>query len=259
MSVPMSTPYSNLMPSALEDRDAAVDHRLRQLRVRHAEAHQAARALVALVDGHEVARLVQLGGDREAGRAGADDADRLAGATVGRLGDDPALLVGALDDRQLDLLDRDRVVVDGQHARRLARRRADPARELGEVVGRVQLDDRVLPAVAEDEVVPVGDQVPERAALVAERDAAVHAAGALLLELLLRLEAEVLVVVVDPLLRVALVEADTLDSQETAKLTHVRVLLRLRPTPSRAARRRSLSARARSVPRARACSRAASP
>ena len=62
-----------------------------------------------------------------------------------------------------------------------ARRRAQLAGELREVVGRVQAVDRRLPAVAVDEVVPVGNQVAERAALMAERDAAVHAARALLL------------------------------------------------------------------------------
>ena len=44
----------------------------------------------------------------------------------------------------------------------------------------------VLPAAAVDEVVPVGDDVPERAALVAERDAAVHAARRLRLQLVAR-------------------------------------------------------------------------
>ena len=44
----------------------------------------------------------------------------------------------ALDDRQLDLLDRHRVVVEREDARLLARRRAELAGELGEVVRRVQ-------------------------------------------------------------------------------------------------------------------------
>jgi len=39
--------------------------------------------------------------------------------------------------------------------------------------------DRLLPPVPIDEVVPVGDDVPERAALVAEGNAAIHAARAL--------------------------------------------------------------------------------
>ena len=96
---------------------------------------------------------------------------------------DPALVPRAVDDLDLDLLDGDRILVDAEHARGLARRRAEPAGELREVVGRVQPLDRVAPVVAVDEVVPVGDEVAERAAVVAERDAAVHAAPGLLLQL----------------------------------------------------------------------------
>src|SRR3712207_7720185 len=51
---------------------------------------------------------------------------------------------------------------------------------------RSQLVERLLPPVPVDEVVPVGDQVPERAAVVAERHAALHAARALARELGLR-------------------------------------------------------------------------
>ena len=46
-------------------------------------------------------------------------------------------------------------------------------------LGYVQPLDRAFPVVAPDQVVPVGDDVAERAALVAERDAAVHAAPGL--------------------------------------------------------------------------------
>src|SRR5262249_53333203 len=63
-------------------------------------------------------------------------------------------------------------------------RGTERARELREVVGGVQAIDRLAPAVAVDEVVPVRNQVAQRTALVTERDAAVHAAGALLLQCL---------------------------------------------------------------------------
>ncbi|NYH17452.1 hypothetical protein GGD41_004680 [Paraburkholderia bryophila] len=78
-----------------------------------------------------------------------------------------------------DRLDADRVVVDAERARRFARRRADAARELGEVVRRVQHFDRVLPVLMEHQVVEVRDDVVHRAAVVAERNAAVHATRAL--------------------------------------------------------------------------------
>ena len=99
---------------------------------------------------------------------------------------DPALFPRAVDDLDLDLLDRDRRLVDAEHARGLARRRAQPAGELGEVVGGVQPLARRVPVVAVHEVVPLRDEVPERAAGVAERDAAVHAARALRAHLLRR-------------------------------------------------------------------------
>ena len=60
-------------------------------------------------------------------------------------------------------------------------RRAQPTGELREVVGRVQALDGRAALVAPGEVVPLRDQVAERAAVVAERDAAVHAAAGLAL------------------------------------------------------------------------------
>ena len=59
-------------------------------------------------------------------------------------------------------------------------------------------------AVAVDEVVPVGNQVAERAAVVAERHAALHAARALVAQLDERQRADELAVVADPLAGLAL-------------------------------------------------------
>ena len=200
---------------------APLDDPLLDLEVRHAEAHEPAARLVALVDGDGVAGAAQLLRGGEAGRAGADDRDGAAGLEVRRARDDPALVEGAVDDRDLDLLDRDRVALaDLEHAGGLARRGAELAGELGEVVRRVQLVDRLAPAVAVDEVVPVRDQVAERAAVVAERHAALHAARALLLELRHRRRDHELAEVRDPLLRVALRVVDPLDAQEGAELAH---------------------------------------
>ena len=210
----------------LEQRDAPVDHPLLELRVRHPEAHQPARCLVALVDGHVVADLVELGRRGEARWAGADHGEPLAGAALGRAGDDPALLEAAIDDRVLDLLDHHRVVVDREHARRFARRRADQPGELGEIVGGVQLLARLLPVVAADEVVPVRDQVAERAGRVAERHAAVHAAGPLELQLVGGEDAEDLPVVGDSFGRVALGVRDPAPLHERARIpAHMRSAL----------------------------------
>src|SRR4029078_12323390 len=107
-----------------------------------------------------------------------------------------ALVPGAGDDRELDLLDRHRVAfLDLEHARGFARCGAETARELGEVVRAVQLCSRLAPPVAVDEVVPVRNEVPERTAVVAERHAALHAACTLLAQLEQRQRANELEVV----------------------------------------------------------------
>ncbi len=136
-----------------------------------------------------MAGAVQLRGGAKPGRAGADDGDLLAGARGGRLGDDPAFLPAVVDDGALDVLDGDRRLVDAEHARAFARRGADAAGELGKIVGLVQAFQRLVPEAAINQIVPLRDQVVDRAAGghaadqragVAEGDAAIHAARALL-------------------------------------------------------------------------------
>jgi hypothetical protein len=156
-----------------------------------------------------------------AGGAGPDDRDRLAGLVAGRLGLDPTFLEGPVDDRLLDLLDRDRITLaDLEHARRLTRRGAQTTGEVGEIVGGVQLRDRLLPAVAVDKIVPVGDQVAQRTAVVAERHAAFHAARALVAQLAHRALHDELFVVVCALARIAIGDPVPLDLQKPAELAH---------------------------------------
>ena len=174
------TPAHELRALRLHLVQPPVEEALLHLELGDAVAQQAARLVVALVDGHRVAGPGELLGRGQPGRAGPDDRHPPPGLRLeGGTGCHPALVPGPVDDRHLDLLDRHRVGVDAEHARRLARRRAQPPGELGEVVGGVQALDGGLPLVPVDEVVPVGDEVAERAAVVAERDAAVHAPAGL--------------------------------------------------------------------------------
>src|SRR5207244_8260739 len=115
---------------------------------------------------------------------------------------------------------RDRVVVDVEDARLLAGRGTDAAGELGEVVGRVEAVDGLAPAAAVHEVVPVGDDVPERAALVAEGDAAVHAARALALQHLVRRPLLELSPVLQALRDRLLVDLLALELEEAGDLAH---------------------------------------
>ncbi len=132
----------------------------------------------------------------------------------------PAVLAALVDDGVLDGLDADRVVVDVQRAGRFARRRADAAGHFGEVVGGMQYFQRLFPVAAIHQVVPVGNDVVDRAAVVAERDAAIHATRALLLGFGIGEMRDELVVVLGTLLdwRVAL--ADALKLHETSWLAH---------------------------------------
>jgi len=148
---------------------------------------------------NRVAGTAQLLGRRHPGRAGTDDRDFLAGLARWFFRLHPALVPGLIDDGQLDRLDGDRVIVDAEYARTLARRRTERAGELGEIVGGVQALDGLRPLTAPDEVVPVRDQVGERATLMAERNAAVHAARRLLVEFFRRQGRHHLSPVVQPL------------------------------------------------------------
>ncbi len=148
-----------------------------------AVAQQPADPVGPLEDRHVVTGPGELLRGGEAGRAGADHRDGRPTADHRRLRSHPALGKGAVDDLDLDLLDGDGTGgiggVNPEHTGCLARGGAEPAGELREVVRGVQPIDRHLPVVATDEVVPLGDEVAERAAVVAERDAAVHAASRL--------------------------------------------------------------------------------
>ncbi len=159
--------------------DAAVDVRFFHLEVGNAVAQETADAVV-LFEHHDIvadARELLRGG--KAGGTGADDGDFPAGLVARGLRQHPAVLPGLVDDGVLDRLDADGVVVDVERTGRFARRRADAAGELGEVVGRVQRVDGVLPVLPEHHVVEVGNDVVDRAAGGAERNAAIHAARAL--------------------------------------------------------------------------------
>src|SRR5688572_14629239 len=166
--------------------------------------------------------------------AGADHRHLLAGLARGRLRRHPARFPRAVDDGVLDRLDADRVGVDAQHARFLTRRGADPAGELGEVVGRVQRVDRALPVAAIHQVVPVRDDVVHRAARHAERRTAVHAARALHFGFLVgEVQDELAIVLLARVRRLGRL-GQTLVFHETRDLSHAYFTITLRLASGRA-------------------------
>jgi hypothetical protein len=157
-----------------------IDVVLFQLEVGNAVPQQPADLVAAFVEGDRVAGPRELLCRRHPGRTGPDDGDRTPGRRARRQRDEPAVVDHPVDDLDLYLLDSDRAVADAEHAGRLARRRTEPSGELGEVVRRVERLARVRPALRVDQVIPRRDQIAQRAALMAERDAAVHATRGLL-------------------------------------------------------------------------------
>ena len=137
---------------------------------------------------HVVADAAELLRRRHARRSRADDGDRLAGLLLRGIGPHMAELIGLVGQRLLDGLDGDRNVLEVQRAGFLARRRTDAAGELREIVGRMQVADRVVPVLVVDEVVPVRNLVVDGAARrpMAIGHAAIHAARSLFLDLLVR-------------------------------------------------------------------------
>ena len=162
----------------------AVDQVLLHLEIRDAVTQQTADAVVLFEDRDPVPRARQLLRGRQPRGTGPDHRHALARARFGGLRVNKSLFECAVDDGLFDLLDGHRRLIDTQHARGFARRGADAAGEFREVIGGVQHAHRVLPTAAIHQVVPIGNDVSERAAGMAEWHAAIHAARALRLHAL---------------------------------------------------------------------------
>jgi len=133
--------------------------------------------VVAVVHGDEVTGLVKLVGAGETGGTRSDNGNTLASSELRDLRRHPTHLEALVDDRAFNALDSDRLLVDAQHTRTLARSRANTTSKLGEVVCHEESVESVLPLSLEDEVVPLGDDVGDRATSfgLAEGNTAIHA------------------------------------------------------------------------------------
>ena len=192
-----------------------------QLEVGNAVTQQPADAVGLFEQGHGMAGARQLLRGGKAGRAGAHHRNRLAGFPGGDLRMDPAFFPAPIHDLAFDGLDGDRIVLDVQGTGRLARRRAAPAGEFREIVGGMQRVRRRAPLVAIDQIVPVGDQIVDRAALVAEGNAAIHAARRLLAYLRRRQRMDEFAVIVNPRFRLFAAAVLAFDFQKARDLAHV--------------------------------------
>jgi len=107
------------------------------------------------------------------------DGDASSGQRGWSLWSDPAFIKCSIDNLDLDLLDSDWWLIDANHASRFTGSRAQPASEFREIVCGVEAFDGLAPMITVDKVVPIRNEIAERAAVVTERDAAVHASTGL--------------------------------------------------------------------------------
>ena len=210
--------------------ESAIKDVLFEFEVRNSIAKQAADAVVFLVDRDGMAGTTELLCGGESGGPAADDGNALPGIVLGRFGLNPTLIPRSLDDAALNELDGDCGRIDAKHAGGFAGCRANAASELREVVGGVEAADRILPAAVISEVVPVGDQVVDRAAGVTEGNAAIHAAGALVTLLLFRERLIDFEPVLQALFDLAACRLFALNFEKSCDLTHA-APRRLRPQP----------------------------
>src|SRR5579872_1225187 len=160
--------------------ESPVDNVLFEFELGDTVAQQAADAVSLFVHGDRVAGAAQLPGCSQTRWSGAHNGNFFSATNSRRLGVDPAFAESTLDDIFLVLLDRDRGLIDAQHAGGFAGRGTDASGEFGKVVGGVQLANRFLPTAAIDEIVPVGNQIVDRASCLAEGNPTIHTARALI-------------------------------------------------------------------------------
>ena len=206
--------------------DTAVDEVLLHLEVRNTVSQQAAGLGFALIDMNLVAGAAKLLRSRHARRTRTDDGNLLAGVDRRRLRHDKAQLIGLVGNRLLDGLDGDRRILEVQRASLLTRRGTDAAGKFREVVGGVEVADRLFPIVVIDQIVPVGDLVMHWTAgrAVTIGNAAIHAARRLLLHLGIRHRNGEFAEMANTI-RCGLILAHLpVDLQKTCNLAHVYVL-----------------------------------
>ncbi|MNV39150.1 hypothetical protein D3C71_1307200 [compost metagenome] len=206
--------------------DTAIDEVLLHLEIRNAVTQQPAGLRFALEDMNLVAGAAKLLRSRHAGWAGTDDGNLLAGVDRRRLRHDKAQLVSLVGNRLLDGLDGDRRILEVQRAGFLAGCGTDAAGEFREVVGGMEVADRLFPVVVIDQIVPVGDLVVHGTArrTMTVWNAAIHAACRLLLHLGIRHRNGEFAEMADTI-RCGLILAHLpVDFQKTCYLAHVYVL-----------------------------------
>jgi hypothetical protein len=147
----------------------AVKNALFQFEIRNSVAQQPPNPVRLFKYDDRVAGSIQLLRSRQTGGSRTDDGYAFPGPGLRRFRPDPAFTERTLDDRILDLFDGDGRFVDTQYARGFAWSRANQAGEFRKVVGGMECANRIPPAIAINQIIPVRDQVVQRTTRVTER------------------------------------------------------------------------------------------
>ena len=101
---------------------------------------------------------------------------------TGHLRNNPTLVPCAINDFDFNLLNSHWVGVNANDTCRFARGGAQSTSEFREVVRGMQTFNRIFPVIAIDKIVPVGNQVAKRAAVITEWNTTIHTATCLTIE-----------------------------------------------------------------------------
>jgi hypothetical protein len=91
-------------------------------------------------------------------------------------------------------------LVDAKHATAFARRGADTPCEFGKIIGRAKDLVGVLPILLVNGIIEFRDHISQGASVVTKGYPAVHAAGSLLIELLVAVKGYEFIIIILPLL-----------------------------------------------------------
>ena len=159
-----------------------------------------------------------------------DDRNSLAASLCGDLGCYLARSVSLFDYRVLVFLDRYSITIHSACACFFAKRGADSRSELREGIGHGEPVKSLVPEALVNKVVPVGAEVIQRApcdhaadglSVLAERDAAVHAAACLFFSLVIFYRCVEFVVGLDPFHRIYRRVVNSSVFQKSACFTHM--------------------------------------
>ena len=162
--------------------DASINMPLFHFEFWNAITQQTTDAIIAFQHHHIVSGTSELLCGRQTSRTRTNDGNTLARLVSRNKRRDPTFVPRTINNFNFNLLDRNRILIDSQNARRFAGRRTQTASELREVICRMQAVKCITPIISVDQVVPVGNQVAKRAAVVAKRNTAIHAPTRLMLE-----------------------------------------------------------------------------